>query len=197
MSAPILQSGAAFYPTPPPSPDLDEVDVSTLASLMFKQPEVVLTAGPLSPPLETISGFSNTPLATPPLEDAPLTSPIVEYPAPVFSGQTPPLPIPLLLNTAHHLPFASSFRLTSPTNILATLGGNRVLELDVSQSLWDRMPYSAANAAAMVTTADANDEEQIETLLFADKPEARIRGFHWALRNHKWVIFGAWGRMRA
>lgn len=161
--APIPCSGQSFYPTPPPSPDLEDV-----VCLVACPPQ-----SPPTPPLE--EELEELLVDTDSLKDPPS----VEKPAP----ELPPLPIALLLNTNLHLPHASSFRLTSPSGILAALGGNRVLSLDLSQSLWDRMPYSAVNAV-MPTPNDA-EEDQIEALLGGAKEELSLNGLHWALRNHK------------
>jgi len=166
--APIPWSGEAFYPTPPPSPDFDLV---------------------VPPPCLPPSSISVLPLSPPP-EDSPLLKDQaidfnIRIPRDPKPTEVPPLPIQFLLNTTHHLPHASTFRLTAGTGILAALGGNRILQLDTLQSIWDRMPYSAATST--MATPDAAEEDQIEVLVGGERPESSARGLHWALRNHKWV----------
>ncbi len=167
-SAPIAGSVKSFYPTPPPSPDLELGDAPCVQAITPVQ------AAPLTPRAESeLEGFLDN--------EAVLVSPEVQKPIPAF----PPIPIELVLDTPHHLPHATAFRLTSPTGILAALGGNRVLALDSSRSLWDRMPYNAA--ATVVATPDASEEDQIEAMLGGERPEMKMNGIHWALRSHKSV----------
>ena len=181
MSASIASTGVAFYPTPPSSPDPDIVLVPAVTSPTPKVEFHLHTQqiAPLTPPPEAeepIFHGQNTSVEL-------STSPIPDSTQPVFvpALETPPLPISLLLNTSHHLPYASTLRLTSATGILATLGGNRILQLDSLQTLWDRMPYSATTASSVIVTADASEEDQIEALVGGDRPEPGV----WSLRNHK------------
>ncbi|ORX35338.1 hypothetical protein BD324DRAFT_91720 [Kockovaella imperatae] len=95
-----------------------------------------------------------------------------------------PLPIPLLLNTDHDLPYASTFRLVSPNSLLSSLGGNRILLLDASQSVWDRMPYSAASASASAQGLADHDEETVENLIGGEREE-NDSGLHLSLRSKK------------
>ena len=150
--ASLFCSGEAFYPTPPPSPDLE----------LCSQP-----CEPLLPP---------SPPATP-TEEFPTTNADKQAPLP------PPLHTPAFLNTAHHLPHASTLRLGAGLGILAALGGNRVLQLDLSQSVWDRMPYSAVTA--VFPSADATEEDQIEAMLGEDQTESTPPPLLWSARNQK------------
>ncbi|WWD16341.1 hypothetical protein CI109_100767 [Kwoniella shandongensis] len=92
-------------------------------------------------------------------------------------------PISLVLDTSHHLPHAAGFRLTEPTSLLATLGGNRVLALDACASVWDRMPISASTPT--VATPNAVEEDHVESLVGGQKPQPDMHGLHWAMRRQK------------
>ncbi|WWC58324.1 uncharacterized protein I303_100864 [Kwoniella dejecticola CBS 10117] len=133
----------AFYPTPPPSPVIED-----LATLPDKADTYL------------VIDKSPTPVV-------PLVS----------------VPIPLFLDTQHHLPHASGLRLASPSSLLATLGGNRVLALDPSSSVWDRMPYSASTP--LVSTPNAMEEDSVESLVGGEKPQPSMNGIHWAMRKQK------------
>ena len=99
------------------------------------------------------------------------------------SPSSPILPIPILLNTSHFLPHASTFRLGAPTSVLSSLAGNRVLLLDTAQTVWDRMPYSAATAAMM--NDGPTEEESVESMLGGKEVEEKTNGKPWRLRDHK------------
>ncbi|KAK8861742.1 hypothetical protein IAR55_002565 [Kwoniella newhampshirensis] len=144
-----------FYPTPPPSPIL--VDTASL-------PNVV----PLPNVVESEPGIeSNT------KTDPSSSLKITQY----------AVPIPLLLDTAHQLPHAAGFRLTEPSSLLATLGGNRVLAFDAFASVWDRMPISASTPT--VATPNAVEEDHVESLVGGQKPQPNMHGLHWAMRRQK------------
>lgn len=96
----------------------------------------------------------------------------------------PVIPIPVLLNTSHELPQAATFRLRSPASLLALFAGARVLTLDSEQSIWDRMPYSAA-AAAIHARRPATEEDTVESLVGGAKPDRIVNGLHWNMRQHK------------
>ena len=96
-----------------------------------------------------------------------------------------PIPIPILLDTSHDLPHASTFRLVSPNSLLSSLGGKRILLLGASQTVWDRMPYSAASAAAVLGQAD-EEEESVETMIGGEREDdAKISGLQWGVRSKK------------
>ncbi|KAK6905419.1 hypothetical protein I203_106248 [Kwoniella mangroviensis CBS 8507] len=134
----------------------------------------------------TIQQFYPTPPPSPDIADT-ATLPTTSS-TPPLQGSTPHLPklsvpIPLLLDTRHHLPHASGLRLESPSSLLATLGGNRVLALDPSSSVWDRMPYSASTAT--VSTPNAMEEDSVESLVGGQRPQPSMHGMHWAMRKQK------------
>ncbi|WWC66741.1 uncharacterized protein I206_100646 [Kwoniella pini CBS 10737] len=108
------------------------------------------------------------------------TSPVIDKP-PILPSVS--VPIPLFLDTQHHLPHASGLRLATPSSLLATLGGNRVLALDPLSSVWDRMPYSASTA--VVTTPNAMEEDSVESIVGGERPQPSMHGLHWAMRKQK------------
>ena len=96
------------------------------------------------------------------------------------------IPIPILLNTTNHIPHASTFRLASPSSLLSSLGGSRIFLLDASQTVWDRMPYSAAaTAAATSLSKEVNEEDSIEAMLGGEKDDGRLNGLQWGPRSRK------------
>ena len=96
------------------------------------------------------------------------------------------IPIPILLNTTNHIPHASTFRLASPSSLLSSLGGSRIFLLDASQTVWDRMPYSAAaTAAATSLSKEVNEENSVEAMLGGDKEDGRLNGLQWGPRSRK------------
>ncbi|WRT63903.1 uncharacterized protein IL334_000829 [Kwoniella shivajii] len=145
-----------FYPTPPPSPII--TDSSLLPDQNQNQNQN-----------QNQTQNHNLPIDLEP------TSPGLHVPTSV--------PIPLFLDTQHHLPHASGLRLSTPTSLLATLGGNRVLELDPLASVWDRMPYSASTA--IITTSNAIEEDCVEKMIGGEKPQPAMHGIHWAMRKQK------------
>lgn len=147
------------YPTPPASPDLID------SILSFPTPDKTFIESQSPPP-------------TPP--------PPVQVETKVATA-TPAIPIPILLNTHHTLPHASTLRLTTSQSILGALGGNRVLKLDSFQTVWDRMPYSAATATHVVRTPTGMEEDKVEAMLggLEEKVDMKRNGIHWSLRNSK------------
>ena len=96
------------------------------------------------------------------------------------------IPIPILLNTSNHIPHASTFRLATPSSLLSSLGGSRIFLLDASQTVWDRMPFSAAaTAAATSLSKDTNEEDSVESLLGGEKDDGRLNGLQWGPRSKK------------
>jgi hypothetical protein len=92
-----------------------------------------------------------------------------------------PIPIPLVLDTPHDLPQAATFRLRSPASLLALTGGKRILTLDAEQTIWDRMPYSAA--AAAIHARHPTEEETVEQMVGGEQPDRKPNGIQWAMRS--------------
>lgn len=90
------------------------------------------------------------------------------------------IPIPVILDTSHDLPQPATFRLRSPASLLALVSGQRVVTLDSNQTLWDRMPYSAA--AAAIHARQPTEEDVVERMI-SDTPEKRPNGLQWAMRQ--------------
>lgn len=152
------------YPTPPPSPDLIEL-------------ETVSVLPRTSDPVESV-----VPSAASPPEHSyrPTTVSHEFHPAPrsirhISSSPTlPAIPISFLLNTPHILPHAAPFRLTQPSGILSVLGGNRVLQIQGSSRIMDRMPYSAASTNGLMLTQDQGEEASVEAMLGEDSVKQKV-----------------------
>jgi hypothetical protein len=129
------------YPTPPPSPDLGELDVALVPPLDSRQTNRV-----------TPETFRR------------------EYETLPYQSQrtTPAIPISLLLNTPHTLPHGAPFKLLQPTGILSVLGGNRILH--VEGAALDRMPYSPASTNGVILTRDQAEEDNVEGMLGGEAP---------------------------
>jgi len=163
-----IVSAPACYPTPPPSPDLEDSSL------------------PVAPTLATASSSSSiVTVQLEDLDDLDFEEADPQLPqAPKFHARFPAIPIPILLNTPHELPQAATFRLRSPASLLALFAGSRVLTLDSDQTIWDRMPYSAA-AAAIHGRRPATEEDSVENLVGGANPERKVNGIHWNLRQQK------------
>ncbi|WWC85995.1 uncharacterized protein L201_000866 [Kwoniella dendrophila CBS 6074] len=131
--------------------------------------------------------FYPTPPASPIITETATLPVLVDPISPKEPGcialPTVSIPIPLFLDTQHHLPHASGLRLVYPDTILAILGGDRILELDSSASVWDRMPYSASTSIR--PTINAMEEDSVESLVGGDKPQPSMQGMQWAMRKQK------------
>ena len=162
-----------------PAPSFPSVSVVPLDEFDF-DPELENEGSELS---EEIQPESDLPATAPDREEVSLdpARPLQRQGSRSFG----PIPIPILLDTSHDLPHASTFRLASPNSLLSSLGGNRVLLLGASQTVWDRMPYSAASAAAGLGRGD-EDEESVETMIGGERDDdAKISGLQWGLRSRK------------
>lgn len=155
---PIVPQPAA-YPTPPPSPDLEDA-----ASLPRSSNLIAVQLDDLDDDDDEID-----------------TDFIRTLPIPRL-GASPQIPIPILLDTPHALPHAATFHLRSPASLLALVAGSRVLELDSGQTIWDRMPYSAA-AAAIHGRHPVTDEDAVEAVVSGDRPRGNVNGLHWSMRH--------------
>jgi hypothetical protein len=164
-TAPVAPTPTA-YPTPPPSPDLEET-----SSLIRKTRLIAVQLDDIDDDDE-IAPVSDDEIDT----DFIRTLPIPKL------GASPQIPIPILLDTPYALPHAATFRLRSPASLLALVAGSRVLELDSGQTIWDRMPYSAA-AAAIHSRRPVTDEDAVEALVSGDKPGGSANGLHWSMRH--------------
>lgn len=130
-----------LYPTPPPSPDLGDLEVA-----LVSQPESHTTNK--VNPIET-SRRENTSIQTQTYQP---------------NRKTPAIPISLLLNTSHTLPQAP-FKLLQPSGILSALGGNRILHVEGAGRILDRMPYSPASTNGVILTKDQAEEDNVEGML--------------------------------
>lgn len=168
------------YPTPPPSPELDD----TLNTL----PEP-------SPPRQRFTTVQLDDLDH--LDDAEddvnddsyefeegcsidYEVPTRPFPRLVLPSTGLRIPIPVILDTPHDLPQPATFRLRSPASLLALTGGKRDFTLDSEQTIWDRMPYSAA--AAAIHARQPTEEDAVERLV-SDTPEKRPNGLQWSMRQ--------------
>ncbi|OCF45150.1 hypothetical protein I317_00952 [Kwoniella heveanensis CBS 569] len=95
------------------------------------------------------------------------------------------VPIPLLLDTEHHLPHAAGLRLVLPDSLLELLAGVRKLDCPAPTDLWERMPYSPATATTIARTANAMEEDHVESLIGGQRPEAFMQGLQKAMRRQK------------
>ncbi|WVF66091.1 hypothetical protein IAT40_000830 [Kwoniella sp. CBS 6097] len=96
------------------------------------------------------------------------------------------IPIPLLLDTNHHLPHATGFRLSTPDTILELLAEVRKLVLPpASTHFWEKMPYSPASAPTIVRTPNAMEEDHVESLIGGQRSEAFMQGLQKAMRRQK------------
>lgn len=134
------------YPTPPPSPDLDELEVTLVPPLDSRPTNKVTPVDQF----ETFSRENKTGSYQP-------------------NRKTPAIPISLLLNTPHTLPHAP-FKLLQPTGILSALGGNRILHVEGAGRILDRMPYSPASTNGVILTRDQAEEDNVEGMLGAETP---------------------------
>ncbi|WVQ93722.1 hypothetical protein IAU59_000799 [Kwoniella sp. CBS 9459] len=188
----------------PASPLLPSSSPST--SPPSYRPQVV---GPSQPPHKapSYSQPSRNTSAYPTAEDAyptPPPSPIIidsaTLPSLVYKPEAGPsttdqlqqplhnltaVPIPLLLDTEHHLPHAASFRLAPPDTLLDLLGGVRKLALPPAIQFWDRMPYSPATADSIARTPNSMEEDHVDSLIGGQRPETFIHGLQKALRRQK------------
>jgi len=135
------------YPTPPPSPDLGELEIA------------------LGTPLDPHTTDKITQSETIRREN---TSAQTQLPTPTQTYQpnrkTPAIPISLLLNTPHTLPHAP-FKLLHPSGILSALGGNRILHVEGAGRILDRMPYSPSSTNGVILTKDQAEEDNVEVML--------------------------------
>jgi hypothetical protein len=137
------------YPTPPSSPDLDENEITLVAS--SDSPKTTLVTSIRGS--ETFCESKDT------LPHRPQTLQYSQH------RTTPAIPISLLLNTPHRLPHGAPFTLTQPSGILSVLGGNRVLHIEGTGRILDRMPYSPALTNGVILTRDQAEEENVEGML--------------------------------
>jgi hypothetical protein len=163
-----------FYPTPPPSPDLLDLDIvptpptvisplvshaSTLAEESVTQSETDWNNKGLAHNTVTFESHDN---------EYDKSLPVSAWPnntSTRYKRTTPSIPISLLLNTPHTLPHAAPFKLAHPAGILSALGGNRVLHVEKKSSIFDRMPYSAASTNGLMLTQDQGEEASVEAML--------------------------------
>ena len=163
-----------IYPTPPPSPDLLELDIV---------PTPPKVTSPLVSYASTIGEGSTNIIETDwnsfPTDNnnkTDITHHNNEYdksrsssPNPNtsirYKRTPPPIPISLSLNTTHSLPHAAPFKLAHAAGILSALGGNRVLQVDRKASIFDRMPYSPASTNGLMLTQDQGEEASVEAML--------------------------------
>ena len=165
-------SAQACYPTPPSTPDREE---GTLPSPTPPLSTTSLSSSIVTVQLEDLDDLD--------LKDNDLK--LADFNAELESSQRlPVIPIPILLNTPHDLPQTATFRLRSPASILALFAGSRVLSLDSNQSIWDRMPYSAA-AAAIHAHRPATEEDAVESIVGGTKVDRKVNGLHWNMRQQK------------
>lgn len=132
------------YPTPPPSPDLGEQEVT------------------LVPQLDSSKANKVTSLGSETFRREETLAQTLSYQA---QRKTPAIPISLLLNTPHTLPHGAPFKLLQPTGILSVLGGNRILHVEGAGRILDRMPYSPASTNGVILTRDQAEEDNVEGML--------------------------------
>lgn len=167
------------YPTPPPSPDLLELDIvptppNVPSPLVSHEPTTPDTQDSInitgtdwdstSIPPTGIESHSNTKQDT--SHSAPSADPNTSNSRSIrYKRSLPAIPISLSLYTHHTLPHAAPFRLAHPAGILSALGGNRVLQVDRATSIFDRMPYSPASTNGLMLTQDQGEEASVEQML--------------------------------